>query len=326
MHKIVTLSLAAVFSSASLFAQTQVPNPGFESWGNTAPGVSGEPTSWYSNTSGSNIAKLASITCFQCTNPVHSGSYSVRLETISYLGSAVNGSLTTGVVDAPNLTKSNGYIGTVNYSTSSDDRRTAFTGRPDSIVGYYQYSQGGSGEQGKVRAILHTGDYYDPETPTNYHPDPTANKIGDALFLTPTSNVSSWTRFSVPFTYVSANNPAYIMINMTPSANQNTTVTGSQIWFDDISFIYNASGISQITNNQNLKAYYADKTFYVDLLNVNDEQSTLSIFDLTGKLVSSQKIENNKLNTINVSTLNAGMYLYQVIGSTYHKVGKFIID
>ena len=330
MNKIITLSLAAVISSATLFAQTQITNGGFENWGNASPGVSTEPTNWYSNLSGSNIAQLGSQTCFQCTSPVHSGTYSVRLETesqnLGFETVIVNGSLTTGVVDAPTTTKSDGYIGTVNYSTASDDRRMPFTGRPDSIVGYYQYSSGGAGELGKIRAILHTGDYYDPETPTTYHPDPTANKIADALFLTPTSNVTSWTRFSVAFTYTSAANPAYIMINATPSDNQNTTVAGSQLWLDDIAVVYNATGINQLTNNQNLKVYYADKTVFVDLQNINNDESTLSVFDLTGKLMSSQKIEDNKLNSVNVSGLNTGMYLYQIIGSAYQKTGKFIIN
>ena len=328
MNKLITLSLSVLLVSASLLAQTQVPNLGFENWGNSAPGVAGEPTHWYSNTSGSNIAKLASITCFQDNSVKHSGNSSVRIETISYLGSAVNGAVTTGVVNAPSFTKSDGYIGTINYSTASDDRRTAFTGRPDSIVGWYQYTSGGAGEQGKVRAILHTGDYYDPETPTTHHPDPTANKIGDALFLGSTSNVTTWTRFSVAINYYGTTaNPAYIMINMTSSANQNTTITGSKMWIDDIAFIYNASGINQVANTQNLKAYYADKTFYVDLQNTGiDNESTLSIFDITGKLISSQKMENNKLNTVNVSTVNNGMYLYQIISSAYQKTGKFIIN
>lgn len=327
MNKIITFSVAAILASKALLAQTQIPNPGFENWGNTSPGVSGEPTSWYSNTSGSNIAKLASITCFKDNSVFHSGAASVRIQTISYAGSAVNGSLTTGVVDAPSLTKSAGYIGTVNYSTPGDDRRTPFTGRPDSIVGWYQYSSGGSGEQGKLRAILHTGDYYDPETPTTNHPDPTPNKIADALFLGSTSNVTSWTRFSVAFTYTSSATPAYIMINMTPSANQNTTVTGSQIWFDDIDMIYNTSaGINELNKNQSLKVFYSDKTVYVDFLNRNEDQSTILIFDLTGKLISSQKIDNNKLNAINVSNLNTGLYLYQIIGAAYQKAGKFIVD
>ena len=327
MNRITTLLLMAA-SSVAVLAQTQITNGGFENWGNASPGVSGEPTSWYSNTSGSDIAKLASITCFQDNSIKHSGNASVRVQTISYLGSAVNGAVTTGIVDAPSFTKSEGYIGTVNYSTPSDDRRMAFIGRPDSIVGWYQYTQGGSAELGKIRAILHTGDYYDPETPTTNHPDPSANKVADALFLTPAANVTTWTRFSIPFDYYgSTATPAYIMINVTSSDNQSTTVTGSKMWLDDIAVVYKSSaGINEINKNQSLKVYYADKTVFVDFLNRSEDQSMLSIYDLTGKLVSSQKVENNKLNQVNVSSLNTGMYLYQITGAAYQKAGKFIVD
>src|SRR5665213_889072 len=155
MNKIVTLSLAAIIGSTSLFAQTQVPNPGFENWGNTSPGISSEATDWYSNGSGSDLAKFASATMSKDATNKHSGTASVLVQTISYAGTAVNGSGTTGVVNAPSFTKSAGYIGTINYSTSSDDRRTAFTGRPDSLVGWYKYTAGDNTEQAKVRAILH---------------------------------------------------------------------------------------------------------------------------------------------------------------------------
>jgi hypothetical protein len=58
----------------------------------------------------------------------------------------------------------------------------------------------------------------------------------------------------------------------------------------------------------------------------SEGQSSLSIFDLTGKMVSFQKIDNNKFNTVNVSGLNAGLYLYLISGTGSQKAGKFIID
>jgi hypothetical protein len=329
MNKITTLSLSAVFVSASLFAQTQITNAGFENWGNASPGISSEATNWYSNGSGSNLAKFASATMSKDATTKHSGTASVLVQTISYAGTAVNGSGTTGVVNAPSFTKSEGYIGTINYSTATDDRRMAFIGRPDSLVGWYLYTAGGSAEQAKVRAILHTGDYNDPETPVNSnHPDLSANKIGDALFVSTAGvNVANWTRFSVPFNYVNANTPAYIMVNFTSSNDQNTTTTGSKFWLDDIAVVYNSSGISTNTAKpNNINVFYADKNVYVNFTTKTDEQSTLSIYDLTGKLVSSQKIENNKSNSVNVSSLNTGLYLYQITGSVYQKAGKFIVD
>lgn len=326
MKKTFTILLSS-FALCS-FAQTQIANPGFETWGNTAPGVAGEPTGWYSNKSGSNVAQLSSPICFQDNTIKHTGAASVRVETISYFGTAVNGAVTTGVINAPNTTKSNGYIGTVNYSTSSDDRRLAFTGRPDSLVGYYQYTSGGAGEQGKVTAILHTGDYFDPETPTTYHPDPTANKIARALFFTPTTNVATWTRFSVPFTYTSSATPAYIMVNITSSANQATTITGSKMWIDDLEAIYNpaASSIKENDFTKNVKVYYSNKIIFVDFLTKDNDQSTLEIYNATGQLVSTQAISNNTTNTMDVSTLSTGVYMYKVTGKSQGKFGKLFID
>jgi hypothetical protein len=222
----------------SAAAQTTITNGGFENWGNASPGLASEPTSWYSNKSGSSIAAAGPQTCFKDSIDHHSGSYSVKMVTESYIGTAVNGVVTTAVVNAPSITKTDGYIGTVNYSSASDDRRMPFIGRPDSITGWYQYTSGGAAEQAKVRVILHTGDYYDPETPTTYHPDDTANRIADVTFLGSTSNVTSWTRFSLPFTYYKTIVPAYVMINATPSANQGTTITGSTLILDDLAVVY----------------------------------------------------------------------------------------
>jgi len=238
--KILATLLLSVAGSVAI-AQTTITNGGFENWGNTVPAgdTHTEPTNWYSNQSGSSTASLGGQTCFKDATLFHTGMYSVRVETISGpFSTTINGNVTTGVVNAPTLSKADGYIGTTNYSTPSDTRRMNFTGRPDSLVGWYRYTPGGAGEQGKVRAILHTADYSDPETPSTYHTNPTANKVGDVTFFTPTTTVSTWTRFSVPFTYTGTGFPAYIMINVTSSANQTTTINGSKLWLDDIEAVY----------------------------------------------------------------------------------------
>ena len=223
--------------------------------------------------------------------------------------------VTTGVVNAPTITKTDGYIGTVNYSTPSDDRRMSFTGKPDSLVGWYQYTSkyqwhfrtGGANAQGKIEmAILHTGDYYDPELPTTYHPDPTANKIADALFMGSTmSNVTTWTRFSVPFNYVSGSSatsaaPAYIMINVTSSANQVTSVAGSSLLLDDLSVVYNppTSVDNTIKQEEYVKVYSYEKNVCVQFLNQQKEQSVITIMDITGKKVFSQSITNDEFKFI----------------------------
>ena len=315
---------------ASVQAQTAITNGGFESWGNTVPSGDShvEPTNWYSNQSGSSTAMLGGETCFKDNSVVHSGSYSVRVETISGpFSTVINGNVTTGVVNAPSLSKSDGYIGTVNTSNASDIRRMAFTGRPDSLVGWYQYSQGGGTEQGKVRAILHTGDYYDPETPTTYHPDPTANKIADLTFLTPTSNVSTWTRFSLPFNYVSSASPAYIMINVTSSANQTTTVSGSKLWLDDLETVYIPTSVkNNVLSENDVKIYSYGKYLHLNFVGGNEDQSDFSLFDPSGRVVYFGTFQNSGSHTMHLEQFATGVYMYRLQNSSMCMTGRLLLQ
>lgn len=325
MRKLFTLF--TITASLASFSQTTITNGGFEAWGNAAPGVAAEPTGWYSNKSGSAIAKLANAICFKDNSIVHTGTASVRVETINYLGTAVNGAVTTGVINAPSFAKAEGYIGTINFSSSSDVRRRAFVGRPDSIVGWYQYTSGGTGEQPKVRAILHTGDYNDPEAPVNSnHPDLSANKIGAALWIGPTGSSAVWKRFSAPFTYTSAAAPAYIMINMTSSANQTTSITGSKLWIDDLAVIYNSVDINSVDKSQNAKVYNYNNMLYVDFTAKYEGHANVNVYDITGKQVNTTSIDCNQINTIDLSVLNKGIYIYEIKGSDFSKAGKLIVE
>ncbi len=323
MKKIYTLLL--ITCSASLFAQTTIQNGGFESWDNIGT-TTEEPTFFNSNKTGTDWATSGPQTCFRDASTFHGGAYSLRMETKTFVVAVVNGSVTTGIVNAPTTNKSDGYIGTMKNVDITDIRRMSFVGRPDSLIGWYKYTQGGAAEIGKVRVILHKGHYYDPEAASGYHPDSSANKIADALFLTPASNITTWTRFAVAFNYVSGSNPAYIMINTTSSNNQTTSVAGSKLWLDDLAVVYNPSlGITDpLVNTENANVYEFEKTIYVDLDKLESKQNTILLYDLTGKLVVSQKLIAIS-NSIDVSNLNSGLYLYQINGGNIQKAGKLFI-
>jgi PKD repeat protein len=242
MKKIFTTLLLS--TSAFVFGQTQIANAGFENWDNVGSGTE-EPTSFNSNKTGTGLASSGPQTCSRATSP-HSGTYCARVETKYYIFAVVNGNVTSGVVEAPSTNKAEGFLS----ATAANSARIAFTGRPDSLVGWYKYTQATSGtgataEQGKVRVILHTGDYYDPETPVaSNHPNMSANKVGDALFVSPAANQATWKRFSVPFAYAVGTAPAYVMVNVTSSNNQLTVApgssgTGSIMFLDDLEMIYN---------------------------------------------------------------------------------------
>lgn len=327
---LILLSLSVLSTKA--IAQTTISNGDFEAWGGNVspgPGVAAEPTGWYSNKSGSSTAMIGPQTCFQDNTVFHGGTSSVRVQnaTVPIIGTVVNGNVTTGVINAPTATKTDGYIGTVNYTTSTDIRHMAFTGRPDSLVGWYQYTSGGTGEQGKVRAILHTGDYFDPETPTTYHPDPTANKIGNVLFLTPTGNTTTWTRFSMPFTYTASTTPQYIMINITSSNDQNTNFSGSKMWIDDLQAVYKpVTAVTEAMQEKDIVVYVADKVVYVNAAQDMGNQSVITLYDLAGRKVMSENLGNATTNSFNMSFLASGVYIYKISNTAFSKTGKLSIQ
>lgn len=326
LMKIIYSLFTIALLSVNAFSQSQILNGGFETW--DAAGTSTEePTHFNSNKTGTDWAPNGPQTCYRDNTTFHSGSYSARIETKTFTFAIVNGSMVTGIVNAPTTNKSDGYIGTMKGTVTSDIRRMVFTGRPDSLVGWYKYTQGGSAERGKVRTILHTGHYYDPEAGTSYHPDSSANKIASALFLTPTSNVNGWTRFSVPFVYSDGRTPQYIMINTTSSNDQLTSVAGSKLWLDDLSVIYPTSGVNDLAGpKQDAKVYCYDKTLVVDFVLPNKDQPVISIYDVTGKVVLTQNLEKNKQGSLNLTGLNTGLYLYQINGTDFRKTGKFFVE
>ncbi len=219
----------------SLNAQTEVPNGGFENWDNVGNNDE-EPQNWSANKTGGGLAGLAPQTCFRESNNPYAGNYCIKVETDTYFGAVVNGAATTGRIEAPNTNPANGYLRTIR---SDADFNSPFSGRPDSLVGYFRYNQEG-GDQGKVEVFLH-GDY-DVENPDQGGSAPFM--IGTATFLTPTSDVDTWTRFSVPFTYTSPDTPLYFLAVVSASVVAGGGVEGSALWVDELETIYNPCGSS----------------------------------------------------------------------------------
>lgn len=223
-----------VFAAGFVMAQyPDVPNGSFETW--NASGEE-EPISWNSNKTGGGNASLGPQTCYKETSNPYDGSFCVRIETKTYLYvTIVNGSCTTGKIEAPTTSKADGYVHTIKNDPLYG---SAFNGRPDSIIGYYRYNSVSS-DYGKIGVFLHVGNYYDPEAATSYHPDSSINKIASGTFFTPTSSVANWKKFSIPLTYLDSRTPQYILISMTSSGNQTGGSSGSKLWVDGMKAFYN---------------------------------------------------------------------------------------
>lgn len=238
---ITTLGLISFIFALSfgINAQTTIPNGTFETWQNIGASDE-EPTNWNGNKTGGGFANLGPQTCFRESGNVHSGSYCMRLENGSFFGTPVNATGTTGKIEAPSTQASDGYIHTI---TSDPDFSSPFNGRPDSLVGWFRFTQGGS-DIGRVQAILH--DSFDVSNPDQGNS--ASHIIAEALYDVPSGSTSNWTRFSVPFAYNNGTVPSYILLIATASTSIGNANSSTIFWVDDLEVVYCSDAIASVTD------------------------------------------------------------------------------
>ncbi len=241
MNRIFCATIFWLSVSATAFTQTAIFNGSMEDWENVGTDTE-EPLQWNSNKTGGGNATTGPKTLNRDTSTLNGGTYCAKITSRSSLatfGVVVNGSLTTGRIEAPTIQKSEGYIRTI---PTNAPFRMPFTGRPDSIVFWIRYAPQGA-DYARVEFRLHVGHAYAPEAPVNNnHPDSTQNIIARALWNNSSASnkaIPNWTRISLPFQYVDNRTPQFILVTSTSSGEQTGGVNNSAMWLDEFTVIYN---------------------------------------------------------------------------------------
>jgi hypothetical protein len=224
MTKNYIFSFLYLLSFISAYSQQQVENPGFESWEDVGLAVD-EPINWSSiktSDGGAFINGFAPYVWDKSTD-AHSGAYSVKLYNNEVIGIIAAGTVTNGRIHAE--ATGTGWA----FTDTGDDRwNTPFTERPDSVAVWVKYAPAGT-DDAQLKVVLHSGSAKIPDaTQTNY--------IAVAEISVP-NEISTWTRFSAPFNYISGADPEYIL--MVASAADESATIGSEAYFDDLELIYN---------------------------------------------------------------------------------------
>jgi hypothetical protein len=286
--KNIIMSLFILVSTA-VFGQ-QIPNSDFESWDAVSAGNGDKPSSW--NTVNSSLGSLGFTigkTCVQ-TADAHAGSYAIQLTTVDPPAFPLNNPDINGVAATGDIQTTSPYGVTGGVS---------FTEKPDSLVGYFKYSQAGS-DRGTVEMVLKNG---------------TEDTIAHARFVTPSSSVSQYTRFSVPFNYRNSNTPSKA-VNLISSSDGFNAVVGSQIFVDDLEVIYNTIiAVAEIIETR-VEVYYASNKLFID----NPEQENIG--DILVYNAAGQHVKSISIGHLSTKNLPQGFYTYVIpaVGIT----GKFI--
>ena len=309
MKKALLCISATVFLLNISHAQ-QIENPGFETWDGT--GATLEPVNWSSlkTSDDSFLSSSAPVVLSQDTG--RENGFSVKLENKSVFNVVANGLLTNGRVHA-DFNPANGYV----FTDATDPRwNTPLTSRPDSIVGWYKYqpsSANGNIDKGKVEVLLHkTGTGQMPETSST-----AANTVGRARFdmIQPSA---TWVRFSVPFNYVSSDNPEYILIILT-SGDSTAAVNGSIAWFDDLQLIYNDA----VSTPQEIQKEFSVAQFNASL-RIRDLTigSQFEIYNALGQPITSGVAAQE---TLLIDIPQTGVYFVRVSNATGILTKKIVI-
>lgn len=165
--------------------------------------------------------------------------------------------------------------------------------RPDAMNGQYQYDIP-AGDGGTITVSL-----------TRWNAGSQESIGGGVLSITP-GTLTSWTDFSIPIAYFSSAYPDTAVVTVMSSTGGG--VPGSTVWVDDLSF-----GALSSVGEVNTASFVLTPTLTSGPLNISagQELAEVSLLDMSGRLVSTQKLTGRTFQT-DVQALPAGVYMVRV--------------
>ncbi|PLX11740.1 MAG: hypothetical protein C0598_07515 [Marinilabiliales bacterium] len=292
-RSLLSLFIIVAFLMSAL-AQNRYENGGFEVWEDINVGENlQEPVDWSSvKTSDNESLNGVAPVIWEKSEDAHSGNYSLYLYNVETLGLVATGAITNGRAHTELLLDN-----TFMYTDPDDSRwYSVMNWRPDSVVGWYKCNPVG-GDFGTVKVALHKGVIHIPGDEDSF--------IGLAYKELSSVEVSSWTRFSIPIEYFSDETPDYQLTILT-SGNGTTSINGSEIWFDDLEFIYNNNSIDNKLA-ENMSVYSYDGKINISITDNHNENYKLVVSDIMGRqLFTKNDYHGEKL--IIDSDLQSGIY------------------
>lgn len=299
MKKNLLLVLAVIFCNSFAFAQ--IPNNGFENW--TTTGTYSTPDNWA--TLNSMTAPLGVFTATKGT-PGSPGS--------SYL--KLTSKTVTGVGVAPGVAVS----GTINTTTFKPKSGFAFSSRPQSLTGSWQYMYGASASDvGFISVVLTKWNASQQKRDTIAYGkrDLTGMAMG-------------WAAFSVNLNYRNASNPDSCIIIL--SASGATPANNSYLYVDNLAFAGSVTGIAKgFTSGAKLAVYPnpARENITIEFAVAKAEELKIQLTDVTGKVVQeiySGNVSGNFNYQFSSSDLASGIYLLKINTDSGTEIRRIVIE
>lgn len=218
--------------------------------------------------------------------PASVGNYSIRLESNTSLSNCGSGDATT--------LSSNGMPFFL------------ISGHPNSLCGYYKFNSMNNDSMLIFISFFYNG-----------------SLAGKNKFVTNTSTFT-WTPFILPLTYVSADSATISLQTFSAIF----PVGNSVLCVDNLSFDNLVSSDTEWASERTFFDIYPNPASELATLNIyktGSQNMTLNIYNIMGKLISSESIQQNQYE-INTDDLSNGVYLVEIKTIDWTQKQKLVIQ
>ena len=296
MKKTFSIALLIILISAISKAQL-IPNSGFENW--TSMGSYNNPDSW--STLNDMTTPLSTYTCVKGT-PGTSGAAYIKLTSRTVTGMGVMpGIAVCGMVDMVTMQPTSGF---------------AFSDRPQSLNGKWQYMASGA-DQGFIGVVL-----------TKWNTSMMMRDTVAYAYHALQSMAMSWADFSIPMIYMNTDIPDSSIIIISASQAYNVqAVDNSYLYVDELNFTGTVAGISEnyLDDNISISPNPVSDAIVMNLSSLRDMYVSINIFDMQGKLIKSiDRIIVGPTSTIDIADIPKGNYVIKFFSNSGTSNKNFI--
>jgi len=280
-----------------------IPNGGFENW--IAVGNYQDPVSWSTLNSVSNPGGV--LTTQKDSTTPDAGMYSLKLITRTVPGTVI----LPGVA----------VCGTFDYATATITGGFPFTQNPPFIIGRVKFKPAAGGDAPLIIVVMSKWN-----TTTNKR-DTLASSLN--YFQ---NSPGAWRKFSVPLTYTKPGTPDTCMLAFSSSDIYGSILDGSYAYFDQLSFSNFWAGLEDVTAGPagQLRTFPNPATggsLHVEFSgNLANENSTLCLFDVSGRQLQTQAMKANQPATLSTENLAPGIYFLEVSGKAGMAATRLVVQ
>jgi len=288
--------LGVVLISFTLKTNAQIPNSGFETWGNYVDNYTGyvyeSPNLWHGSLP-NNMVHSYSIKKYAESYPAGTGQYCMKIQP-----------------DIPNGVRGVGVSGAGPDSMANGKPKPSFAinYRPASLFLYYKSLPFG-GDTIVAMVFFYKNGVV----------------IGNPAFGT-TQTVSSWTALEVPMTYYTSDVPDSATILFVTGVY--TQHSESILYVDNLSFTGFVTSIAETKSENMILNLYPNPASDKVILNIENPSTddlTLSIYNAMGAFVKSEIVKPNN-REINVGDLSNGVYMVEIKTQEQTRMQRLIIQ